>query len=152
MDKIINFLNKNKNHSADIVRIGLALVLLWFGTNQVFDSGSFLGYMPAWAMPHPAHMMHFPPIHVMHSSTINVNSIIIFNGISEIIIGLFLLIGLYTRIFAFIAAIHLFIIAFSLGYNDITVRDFGLALMAVSLVFSGSGELSLDNRLRKKNS
>ncbi len=150
MDKIINFLNKNKKYSVVIIRIGLALVLLWFGINQTFDSDSFLGYVPAWAMPHPAHMMHFPPVHVMHNSTINVNAIIMLNGAFETIIGLFLLIGLYTRILAFIAAIHLFIIAFSLGYNDIAVRDFGLALMAVSLVFSGAGSLSLDSKKDKK--
>ena len=142
MNKIINFLNKNKKYSVDIVRISLALVLLWFGINQVSDSDSFLGYVPAWAMPNHMHMMHFPQIEI--------NTIIIFNGISEIIIGLFLLVGLYTRIFAFIAAMHLFIIAVSLGYNDIAVRDFGLALMAISLIFSGAGSLSLDSKKDKK--
>ena len=142
MNKIINFLNKNKNYSVVIIRIGVALVLLWFGVNQIFDSDSFLGYVPAWAMPNHMHMMHLPQIEI--------NTIIIFNGISEIIIGLFLLVGLYTRIFAFIAAIHLFIIAVSLGYNDIAVRDFGLALMAVSLIFSGAGSLSLDSKKDKK--
>ena len=150
MEKIKKFITENKDCSVVIIRIGLALVLLWFGVNQVFDSDSFLGYMPAWAMPHPAHMMHFPPVHVMHSPIINVNAIIIFNGISEIVIGMFLLAGLYTRIFAFIAAMHLFIIAFSLGYNDIAVRDFGLALMAVSLIFSGAGSLSFDSKKDKK--
>ena len=149
MGKIKNFIAKNKNYSVPIIRAGLALVLLWFGLNQIFDSGSFLGYVPPWAMPHPEHMMHFPPIHVSHSDSFNVNSIIISNGILEAIIGFFLLIGLHTRIFAFIAALHLFVISVSLGYNDIAVRDLGLTLMAVSLIFSGGGEFSLDNKKQK---
>src|SRR3989338_2681709 len=123
MNKIKNFIEQNQKYSVAIIRIGLALVLLWFGINQAFDSDSFLGYIPAWAMPNHMHMMHFPQIEI--------NTIIIFNGISEIIIGLFLLVGLYTRIFAFIAAMHLFIIA-------------------VSLIFSGAGSLSLDSKKDKK--
>ena|SRR3990167_8087030 len=142
MNQIKNFIEQNQKYSVAIIRIGLALVLLWFGINQAFDSDSFLGYVPAWAMPDHMHMMHFPQIEI--------NTIIIFNGISEIVMGLFLLVGLYARIFAFIAAMHLFIIAVSLGYNDIAVRDFGLALMAVSLVFSGAGSLSLDRKKGKK--
>ena len=142
MNQIKNFIERNQEYSVAIIRIGLALVLLWFGINQAFDSDSFLGYVPAWAMPDHMHMMHFPQIEI--------NTIIIFNGISEIVMGLFLLVGLYARIFAFIAAMHLFIIAVSLGYNDIAVRDFGLALMAVSLVFSGAGSLSLDRKKGKK--
>ena len=40
----------------------------------------------------------------------------------------------------------------SLGFNDVTVRDFGLFMMAVSLIISGAGELSLDNKIKSKKS
>tara|TARA_Y100000310_G_scaffold217822_1_gene218907 strand:+ start:5046 stop:5468 length:423 start_codon:yes stop_codon:yes gene_type:complete len=140
MKKIINFINENKNYSVVIIRITLALVLLWFGINQIFIPDNFLGYVPPWAMPDHMHMLHFP--------VAGVNTIILFNGILETVIGIFLLLGYYTRIFAFIAAVHLLIITVSLGYNDVAIRDFGLTMMAVSLIFSGAGSFSLD---KKKN-
>jgi uncharacterized membrane protein YphA (DoxX/SURF4 family) len=146
MKKIIKLIEKNQKYSVTIIRLGIALVLLWFGINQMLDSGSFIGYVPPWAMPHPAHMMHFPPIHAAHDAGFDVNLMIRANGLLETIIGLFLLVGLYTRAFAFVATIHLFIISISLGYNDVAIRDFGLTLMALSLVFSGAGVLSFDNK------
>ena len=72
------------------------------------------------------------------------------NGIVDATIGLLLLVGFYTRIAAFIAALHLLGIAISLGYNDIAIRDIGLAIMAASLVFSGAGPLSFDSRQKKE--
>ena len=147
--KIKNFIIKNKEHSTAIVRIGLALVILWFGINQAIDPNSFLGYLPPWAMPHPADIMHFPPIHIMHNSSIQTTAIIMTNGIFEIILGLLLLLGFYTRIVAFVIALHLLSITLTLGYNDVAIRDFGLTIMAVSLIFSGAGPISIDNKKKE---
>ena len=76
-------------------------------------------------------------------------TLILLNGIFETIFGALLLMGYFTRIAAFLLALHLFSIAFSLGYNDIAIRDFGLALATASLIFSGAGEFSLDKNLKK---
>jgi len=149
MIKINSYIRKNKDYSIVILRIGLALVLLWFGINQVFYPDNFLGYLPPWAMPHPINMIHFPPIHMMHDTSIQTTALIVSNGFYEIILGLVLLVGFYTRITAFIAGLHLLLIALSLGYNDIAIRDFGLSIMAFSLVFSGAGKYSLDNKKEK---
>ncbi len=139
MSAIKNFFEQNKKYSADILRIALSAVFLWFGIDQLVNPGYFLGYVPAWIHSNPA-----LPI-------LSAHSMIIINGIFEVIFGIFLLIGLFTRIAAFLLALNLFGIAFSLGYNDIAVRDFGLAFAAVSLVFSGGGELSFDNRRKNQN-
>lgn len=134
MVKISRFILKNKKYSVGIVRIGLAFVLLWFGIDEIMNPRNWFSYVPTWlSMISP-----FSP-----------SAFITLNGIFEIIIGALLLIGFYTRIVAFIAALHLLFITIVVGYNDIGVRDFGLTLMAISLIFSGAGEISMDSKLRK---
>src|SRR3989344_969839 len=143
MEKIKDFFIKNKDYSIFIVRMSLALVLLWFGISQLINPESFLGYIPQWMHEHPLQLMHNIPKPSVHV-------VLTFNGIADTLLGLLLLMGFYTRLTAFIAALHLLSIAFSLGYNDIAIRDFGLSLMALSVVFSGAGILSLDNKSKNK--
>ena len=129
--QIIDFLAEKKEYSVMVVRVGLAFVFLWFGLNQIFDAESFFGYVPNWAM---------------HNAFFSVSTFVLFNGIFDSLLGFLLLTGFFTRVVASIATLHLLFIAFSLGYNDIAIRDVGLALMALSLVFSGAGKLSFDIR------
>ena len=151
MQNIKDFFIRNKEYSVFIVRIGLALVFLWFGIHQLINPESFLGYIPQWLYSHPQEMMHEHPLQLMHNiPKPSVHFILMFNGIFDSLIGLLLLVGIYTRLIAFIAALHLLSIAFSLGYNDIAMRDLGLTMMAISLIFSGAGILSLDNKLAYK--
>lgn len=131
---IKEFFTKNKDYSIFIIRIGLALVLLWFGIDEIINPENWFGYVPAW---------------IVSILPFSLKLFIISNGIFEILIGALLLIGFKTRIIAFISALHLLSITLSVGYNDIAIRDFGLTLMAVSLIFSGSGILSLNNKIKK---
>ena len=150
MNKIKKFIIENKKYSTDIVRIALSIVFLWFGVNQLINPESFLGYVPQWLYPHAPQMMHEHPFQFMHGiPSVQVHAIIMSNGVIETIFGALLLVGYFTRIVAFLLALHLFGIAFSLGYNDIAIRDFGLALATASLIFSGSGEISLDKKLKR---
>ena len=150
ISRIREFITQNRKYSVSIVRFGLAFVLLWFGINQLVNQESFLGYVPQWLYPHDAQMQHEHPMQFMHNIPVpSVHVVLMTNAIFETIVGLLLLLGLYTRIAAFIAALHLLVIAFFLGYNDIAIRDVGLTLMAASLVFSGAGPLSIDNRKNK---
>ena len=132
-----------------MVRIAIALVFLWFGISQIADPESFLGYVPEWLYQQEPQMMMHGFMQFIQKAPNFVYTIILLNGIFETIFGALLLVGYFTRIVAFLLALHLFGIAFSLGYNDIAVRDFGLALATLSLIFSGAGEFSLDKRLEK---
>lgn len=148
MNKIKNFIEKNKKYSTDLVRIAVSLVFLWFGISQLIDPESFLGYIPEWLYQQEPQMMQ-GFIQFMQRVPNFVYNVILLNGIFETIFGILLLIGFFTRIAAFLLALHLFGIAFSLGYNDVAVRDFGLALATASLIFSGAGEISMDSKFRK---
>jgi len=136
MQKIRNFIINNKFYATVVIRISLALVLLWFGIDQILNPGNWFGYIP---------------LSISSIIPFNLGTLILLNGIIEIIMGVLLLIGLYTRIIAFIAALHLLSITIAVGYNEIGVRDFGLTMMAISLIFSGAGVLSLDDK-KLKNS
>lgn len=150
MEKIKNFVQTNKKYSTDIIRIALSIVFLWFGINQIINPESFLGYVPQWLYPHSPQMMHEHPLQFMHNiPSLSLHITIMANGIFETILGIFLILGWYTRIAAFLLALHLFGISFSLGYNDIAIRDFGLALATSSLILSGGGQFSFDSKLRK---
>ncbi|MBL7056377.1 DoxX family protein [Candidatus Woesearchaeota archaeon] len=145
--KIKLFLEDNKKYSVTIIRIGIALVLLWFGIHQLINPESFLSYVPEALYQHPTEMMHEHSLQMMHNiEKPSVHFLVMGNGVFETIAGLFLLLGFYTRIIAFVTFLHLFLIALSLGYNDLMIRDLGLSIMLLSLVFSGAGKFSLDNK------
>ena len=55
------------------------------------------------------------------------------NGIFELILGAFLILGLFTRITALVLGINLIGIILGLGYNDVAVRDFGLMLITLAI-------------------
>ena len=48
MQKIKNFIINNKNYATVIIRVSLALVLLWFGIDEIVNSENWFGYIPLW--------------------------------------------------------------------------------------------------------
>jgi len=109
-----------------IVRISIAILFLWFGINQIFLPNDFRGYVPEFVL------------------TSNFASqMLLINGIFETIFGILLLLGIFVRISSFILSIHLLIITFSLGYNDIAVRDFILTLITFSICIGGADKWCL---------
>jgi uncharacterized membrane protein YphA (DoxX/SURF4 family) len=119
------------DHGKILLRISLALLFLWFGVNQLYSPANWTGFVPEQI-----------------SSIISAGTIVFLNGILEVILGLTLLVGIYTRLSALILALHLFPIALSMGYSAITIRDLGLALATLSIVFLGPDSLSLDSKFR----
>ena len=124
----------NNQHGQIIVRLAMSLLFLWFGLNQVLDAASWLGWLPQWVFGLP----------------ISPTAFIVFNGTFETILGTLLLLGIGTRWSAFLLAIHLFGIVVNLGYNDVAVRDFCLALATLSVVVSGPDEWCFDKKLLER--
>ena len=114
-----------------VARIGIALVFVWFGISQLVDPTDFMGYLPEFLLA------------LEYASTI-----VVVNGVAELLLGVLLLVGKWTRPVAFVLALHLLGITVSLGYNDIAVRDFGLFLVTCSIVLGGADTLTLDYRRR----
>lgn len=117
-----------------IVRWGVSLVLLWFGGQQILHTANWTSFVPDIAVS---------------LSLVSVETMVRMNGMSEIVFGALLLLGLFIRPVSGLLALHLFGIAITLGYNSIAVRDLGLALSTVSICLYGPDLWSIDRRLAK---
>jgi uncharacterized membrane protein YphA (DoxX/SURF4 family) len=124
-----NITEKMKRIAPAVARVGIALVLLWFGSQQLSDSSMWVRLIPDWAIS---------------ISGMSGAALVTVNGIFEIVFGLLLLLGVFTRIAALLIALHLFSIAFVMGYTGIGVRDFGLSMAATSIFLFGADSLGLD--------
>jgi len=123
-------IEKYKEYSPVVLRISISLVILWFGFTNIFNPQSLIGYLPKFAQSLPIEPL----------------SLLLITGIFEVIFGLLLLIGLFTRLSSFLLFLHLLIIIIGLGYNDIAVRDFGLALATLAIFLHGPDKWCLDRK------
>ncbi len=114
-----------------ILRIGMALVFLWFSINQFFFTNDFIGFVPEI---------------LVSSFGVSPAMFVIGNAILEFIFGAFLILGIHVRTSAFILSLHLFGIAFSLGYNSTMIRDLGLAIATVAVFFYGKDKFCLSSK------
>lgn len=119
MTMIKTFIQQN-NLGIYLLRFGLALMFLWFGFSQIFDSLNWVGFVPSWA----ADLLNIPPAFI-----------VLMNGSFEVIAGILLAAGLFVRPVAVLLAIHLAVITFEIGLSPIGVRDFGLTVATLSLAF-----------------
>ncbi len=79
-------------------------------------------------------------------------NLIYLNGLAEVVLGLLLILGIWTRIIGLLIALHLLEIAYTVGYGAIGVRDTGLALSAFSVFLHGADAWSLDRHVWNQNS
>ncbi len=126
---------KNLNiYSASVLRIGIALVFLWFGWSQIHNTNEWIGFVPQW---------------VGDISRLSSTTIVHLNGLFEIVFGSALLLGLFTRFVAFFLTLHMIDITYIVGLNAVGVRDFGLAVAVVAVWMNGVDVWSLDGFVRE---
>ncbi len=144
-----SFFVKAKPYTPIVVRISIALVFLWFGINQLLVPKDFMGYLPSWVIQDAAGFGHYfhSIIMLLHLTPA---MIIFFNGLLETVLGLLLLVGLFTRVSALLLGLHLLSIAFSLGYNDVAIRDLGLFLVSISVFLHGADLWCWDTKRNRK--
>src|SRR3989344_3850043 len=128
----MNF-NKFEKYAKPVLRIMMAFVFLYFGYQQFTNPASWTGFVPDYVL----------------IFGMTAERLVFMNSLLELGLGVLLLIGLYTRFAAFILSLHLFGIAFSLGFNDLGMRDFGLAVATLVVFMNGSDDFCLDRKFRK---
>lgn len=120
-------LDRLKEYAPAVVRYGVGIVFLIFGISQLLNPGSWMAYLPDFAL----------------NIEISATSLIYMNGIFDLLIGILLLLGIFTRIVSLIGILHIAGIIISLGYNDVAVRDFGLLVVLVSVFLHGADKLCI---------
>lgn len=112
-----------------ILRLGLAVLFLWFGFSQLLDGLNWVGWVPEWAV----NFLHLPPA-----------MIVLLNGAFEVIAGGLLALNILTRWAALALGLHLLVLVIEIGANEIGLRDFGLmmATFALALLISPVREKS----------
>lgn len=116
-----------RDYSAPILRVGMAIVFLWFGFSQIKSPENWIGFLPSWTA-----YLFLPGA-----------SIVFINGIFEVIFGSLLVLGLFTRVSAFLLSLHLFVITLSLN-GPTAVRDLGLTIATLAVLFRGRDQFCLD--------
>ncbi len=113
-------MNRNQIIGFEILRLSLAGVFLWFGFSQLFNSLAWVGIVPDWAV----NFLHMPPAFI-----------VLGNGLLEVVLGSLLALGILSRYVALVLALHLFVIAFEMGFSAIGIRDFGLSFATLAIFF-----------------
>lgn len=116
-----------------LLRFSMVALFLWFGFSQVLDAESWVAWVPQWA----------------ESFGLPAETIVFLNGAFEVLFGLALAVGFYTRIAALLLSLHLLFIAFEIGYNDIGVRDVALALATLSLALFKPDQYTIDKKTER---
>ena len=110
-----------KQSSYHILRVGLAITFLWIGILIFKDPLAWGFYLQPWA----TNLLPIP-----------LETAMIGTAILDIVIGILLLINVWTWLAALVGAIHLVIILTVSGINAITVRDIGLLAATIALAVS----------------
>lgn len=109
-----------------VLRYSMAAVILWFSLQQFIHPDMWVAYVPDSAV---------------NLTGFSAPLLVYANATFELIFGMFLIFGIYTRISAVFLALHLLDIMWVVGYGEIGVRDFGLALALMSVALNGADML-----------
>ncbi len=140
MNKFTAFLERHRDWSTFIVRVGIGFVFLWFGIDKFVHVSNWTGWVPQW-------MESLIPMSLITFMCVQ--------GVVESLIGLLLIIGYQVRIASLIAVITLLGIELAMvgtGQTEMMLRDGAILAASLSLVFTGSDKRSVDGLLLKKKS
>ena len=128
MQKIINLIEL---YAPSILRYGMSAVILWFSSAQFSNASQWTAYVPD---------------SIASMTGLSTTILVYLNATFELIFGILLLFGWQTRIVAFLLAAHLFDIMYVVGYGEIGVRDFGLAVGTFVVFMNGTDMLCIQQK------
>ena len=117
-----------------VLRLGLAVVFVWFGSQQLANPAVWSAFVPA----------------LTTNPWISPSSLVLLNGWMELFGALLLMLGLWLRPVALILGLHLLLIAIEAS-GAIGVRDFGLAIACFALALALPDRWTLDYRFSSAN-
>ena len=130
MNKFIIFI---EYYAATILRYGVSAVILWFSLQQFIHNGQYIGFIPD---------------SIVAITHISANILVFFNALFELVFGIALVFGWQTRIVALLLALHMFDIMWVVGYGDIGVRDFGIAVAILVVFMNGTDPFCMQQKIK----
>ncbi len=130
-------MNAGSKFAPVVLRFGLVALFLWFGLSQITDPAAWVAWVPEGTAS---------------ALGLSAATLVLLNGIFETALGIVLAIGFWTRWAALLLSLHLFVIAYEVGYNDIGVLEFALAISTLALSLFGADAYTLDRRRRPERS
>lgn len=115
----LNFLDRFSAYAPLILRAGLALVFIYFGWSGLMQTQMWVALVPAWTG-------------IFGSAY----TLVKIHGTFELILGLTLLFGFYTRLSATLLLISLLQTLTILSFGPVLVRDIGLTFALLSIVLA----------------
>jgi len=110
-----------------VLRLGLAGVFIWFGLSQLISPTMWVSYIPSWAV----NLSGFAP-----------TTLVVFNGLFEVVMAVLLAFGILNRIVAGLLFLHMVAIVGDVGLSPVGVRDIGLAVGLLASTMFGEDILS----------
>ena len=107
-----------KKISYHVLRIGLAITFLWIGVLIFRNPEGWSHLIQPWA----AKLVPGSLVDAMLET-----------AVLDILVGIFLLIDVFTWVAALIGGIHIVIVLIACGITDVTVRDIGLLAATLEL-------------------
>ena len=117
-----------------VLRTGLGAVFLYFGIDKFINPLAWIPWIPEF---------------VLGVIPVSDFAFIYAQGVVHTLLGILLLLGLFTRASAAAAAAIMLAIVIVVGFNDLGARDAAIFFMAVSLALAENHPLSLDGVLNK---
>ncbi len=131
MQKFLTFI---ETYAASVLRYGLSAVILWFSLAQFLHNAQWTAYVPDSAVA---------------LTGLSANTLVFFNALFEAVFGILLVFGVQTRIVALLLSLHLFDIMYVVGYGEIGVRDFGLAVATLVISMNGPDKLCAQQKKKR---
>jgi uncharacterized membrane protein YphA (DoxX/SURF4 family) len=107
-----------------VIRLGLAIVFLWFGIDKFFHPDYWVN---AW-VPQSVSSLAI-------SFKIRLVDVVYLSGIFEVLVGISLVTNIFIVFFSSAALLFLGSIMIFNGFSEVIVRDVGLAGALLSLIF-----------------
>ena len=125
-------MKKYSPYAPVILRLGLAMVFIWFGMNQILNQSMWLTFIPDWAS---------------RLTGMGAATLVLVNGIFEVVFALLLAFGIQIRIVATLLFLHMILIVSDVGIDPVGVRDVGLMFALLSVALHGPDTLSVDSEV-----
>lgn len=113
-----------------VLRLGIGMVFIWFGMNQIFDQSMWVSYIPTF---------------ITQITGLSATTVVLFNGIFEVCMAVLLCFGFRIRIIATLLFLHMIMIVGEIGLNPVGVRDIGIMFALLSIALQGADQYSVDH-------